>query len=79
MKNFQEIKPPSDLNWQSWVERWDRMQEGYLVKRTERFETIVRLIRETQNFVSTPLDLGCGPVILIFQLVIQRRRVTISV
>jgi SAM-dependent methyltransferase len=36
------------------------MQERYLVKRTERFETIVRLLRETQRSVATVLDLGCG-------------------
>jgi SAM-dependent methyltransferase len=36
------------------------MQERYLVKRSERFETIVRLIGETQDSVGTVLDLGCG-------------------
>ena len=36
------------------------MQERYLVGRTERFMTIVRLIRETQHSVRTTLDLGCG-------------------
>lgn len=36
------------------------MQERYLVERAERFETIVRLIRETQHSLEAVLDLGCG-------------------
>jgi SAM-dependent methyltransferase len=60
MKNFQEIKPPKDLDWQYWVKRWDQMQEHYLVKRSERLKTIVNLIKETQHSVNAVLDLGCG-------------------
>jgi SAM-dependent methyltransferase len=60
MTKLEDIRPPPDLDWPYWVESWDRMQERYLVKRTERFETIVRLIRETQHSVEFVLDLGCG-------------------
>jgi SAM-dependent methyltransferase len=60
MKDLKYIKPPGDLDWRLWVDRWDRMQARYLVKRAERFETIIRLIRETQYSISTILDLGCG-------------------
>jgi len=56
----QEMQPPDALDWQSWVTRWDRMQERYLVKRSERFKTIVGLIRDTQPSVRSVLDLGCG-------------------
>ena len=60
MTKLEDIKPPDGLDWQHWVDAWDRMQERYLVKRTERFEIVVRLIRETQHSVEAVLDLGCG-------------------
>jgi len=60
MTKLEEIGPPPDLDWQQWVDSWDRMQERYLVERSQRFETIVRLIRETQHSVEAVLDLGCG-------------------
>lgn len=62
------MKPPENIDWQHWVDRWDRMQERYLVKRSERFVTIIRLIRETQQPVSSVLDLGCGTGSLILSV-----------
>ncbi len=55
-----DINKPPSLDWQSWVDRWDRMQERYLVNRPERFEVISRLIRRTQQTVTKVVDLGCG-------------------
>lgn len=60
MKELNNIHPPAKLDCLLWVDRWDRMQERYFVKRTERIETIIRLIRETQPSVESILDLGCG-------------------
>jgi methylase of polypeptide subunit release factors len=60
MTKLADIKPPVDLDWEYWVDSWDRMQERYLVERRERFETVVHLIRETQHSVRNVLDLGCG-------------------
>jgi SAM-dependent methyltransferase len=60
MTKLDDIKAPPDLDWQHWVDAWDRMQERYLVQRVERFESIVRLIGETQPSVAAVLDLGCG-------------------
>jgi SAM-dependent methyltransferase len=60
MTDRHDIRPPDDLDWQSWVDRWDRMQERYLVKRGERFEVIARLIGKTQDRVAKVVDLGCG-------------------
>lgn len=37
------------------------MQDHYLPRREERFDEIVRIIRETQSDVARILDLGCGP------------------
>ena len=60
MRNLTDIKPPDGLDWEYWVDAWDRMQERYLVKRAERGETIVGLLGETQPSAGTVLDLGCG-------------------
>lgn len=60
MSGLKDIAPPAGLDWQSWVDRWDRMQERYLVQRAERFEVIARLIRATQQTVAKVVDLGCG-------------------
>jgi SAM-dependent methyltransferase len=54
------IHPPQNLDWPTWVARWDRMQARYLVKREERFDTIARLIEATQGTSPRVLDLGCG-------------------
>jgi SAM-dependent methyltransferase len=56
-----QIEPLEGFDWQHWVGRWDRMQEGYLVRRGERFATVIRLVRDTQGPAPRVLDLGCGP------------------
>jgi ubiquinone/menaquinone biosynthesis C-methylase UbiE len=55
-----EIQFPGDIDWRSWIERWDKMQDRYLLRRKERFELIARLIAYTQQTVSRILDIGCG-------------------
>jgi len=60
VKPSAQFELPEGLDWGYWVERWDRMQERYLVRRDERMELIVRLVRDTQPFVRHVLDLGCG-------------------
>ncbi|MFB3895629.1 MAG: trans-aconitate 2-methyltransferase [bacterium] len=56
-----QISLPPDFNWQLWVDRWDRMQDRYLVHRKERFEVMANLIQATQSKPCRILDLGCGP------------------
>ncbi len=60
MGKVEGIKFPADINWRSWIERWDRMQDKYIPRREERFELMVRLITDTQETVSHVLDIGCG-------------------
>ena len=55
------VELPPGFDWQHWVDRWERMQNRYVVRRAERFELMVRLIRESQPSVRLVLDLGCGP------------------
>jgi SAM-dependent methyltransferase len=57
----QEFDPPPEVDWREWVDRWERMQEGYLVRRSERFATIVRLLRGALVDDCRLVDLGCGP------------------
>ena len=59
------IEPLPGFDAQHWIERWDRMQERYLVRRAERFATMVYLVKESSDGRGTPvtrvLNLGCGP------------------
>ncbi|MGH8878915.1 MAG: class I SAM-dependent methyltransferase [Stackebrandtia sp.] len=46
----------------SWLERWDRQQEGYLPTREERFNTIIDAVAAaTDRPDPLVIDLGCGP------------------
>ena len=54
------LELPSNTNWQHWVERWDRMQERYIVRRAERIQLLVGLVGATVGPVKRVLDLGCG-------------------
>jgi SAM-dependent methyltransferase len=54
------LEPPEHLDWQKWVERWDRMQERYVSQRDERFEIVLHAVAETQPSIASILDLGCG-------------------
>jgi trans-aconitate methyltransferase len=60
MGTAKPLQLPSDIQWQHWVERWDRMQERYLVRRVERIKLLVSLVRESVSPVKRVLDLGCG-------------------
>ncbi|MBN2581983.1 MAG: class I SAM-dependent methyltransferase [Planctomycetes bacterium] len=51
---------PEVLDWQQWADRFDRMQDRYLVARDERFETVVRMIHALWPQPERVLDLGCG-------------------
>ena len=61
MTEWQNIQPPPGFDYQHWVTRWDQMQERYLVRRRERFDTVLRLVRDTQGSDPLIVDLGCGP------------------
>ncbi len=63
------IRIPPELDWQQWVNRWERMQERYLVGRAERFAVMIRMIRDTLPSITRVLDLGCGPGSLTRELV----------
>jgi ubiquinone/menaquinone biosynthesis C-methylase UbiE len=60
MSNYQNIIMPDAFDCKVWVDRWDLMQNRYLVKRQERFEIINNIIRATNENLKTIVDLGCG-------------------
>ncbi|MBN1257261.1 MAG: methyltransferase domain-containing protein [Planctomycetes bacterium] len=55
-----EINLPKDFDWQHWCERFDQMQEGYIIHHQEIFEIISQLVKTTQGESPRILDLGCG-------------------
>jgi trans-aconitate methyltransferase len=55
-----DIEFPSDMDWRRWIKRWDRMQDRYIVSRTDRFDLMVQIVGETQQQLTLVLDLGCG-------------------
>ena len=57
----QSEQPPVDIDWRSWLARWDAQQSGYLPDREDRFAAMVTVLAELlpPNFVA--LDLCSGP------------------
>jgi len=51
---------PSTLDWFAWLDRWDRMQERYLVARSERFRLIADVVAACVGDGCRIVDLGCG-------------------
>jgi cyclopropane fatty-acyl-phospholipid synthase-like methyltransferase len=60
MSMEKEIKIYNRLKPKLWIERWDKMQERYIARRSERFDVMVQLVSNTQSKVRYILDLGCG-------------------
>lgn len=49
------------VDWQEWMQRWDRQQSGYLPDREQRFRAMLDVLGTLvpERFVA--LDLACGP------------------
>jgi SAM-dependent methyltransferase len=52
---------PSQIDWQSWLRRWDTQQAGYIPDREQRFTVMFDALAVLlpESFVA--LDLACGP------------------
>lgn len=62
MKLTPQVELPKDFDWREWVQRWERMQERYLVRRRERFDVMVRLVGDAlEDGARRIVDLACGP------------------
>ena len=53
-----DIKLLSDIDWQGWIERWDRMQDHYILFRKDRFELMVRLIADAIKACQQALEIN---------------------
>jgi SAM-dependent methyltransferase len=55
------------IDWQTWFERWEAMQNCYIPQRRHRFGLLVTLPDLSPEDELSILDLGCGPGSLAFQ------------
>lgn len=53
------VTAPEGFDFPQWIDRWDRMQRRYLVKREERFAAVADLVRAANAAPTVILDLGC--------------------
>lgn len=51
----------SNINWQSWLQRWDAQQTGYLPHREARFKAMLDVLEVLMPAEFVALDLACGP------------------
>lgn len=55
------ISVPGTVDWQGWLARWDRQQEGYLPEREQRFTAMLDVLAALLPGAFTAVDLACGP------------------
>lgn len=48
-------------HWQTWMERWDKQQNGYLPDREERFRVMFDVLEAVVAPDFVAIDLACGP------------------
>jgi len=60
MTDGSELAATTDPRLQLWLDRWDLMQQRYVVSLPERMSIMIGLIRDTQPAMATIVDLGCG-------------------
>lgn len=62
----------------TWLDRWDRQQEGYMPTREERFTVIVdAVVAQTDRPDPLVIDLGCGPGSLAVRLLERMPKATV--
>ncbi|MGH7623115.1 MAG: class I SAM-dependent methyltransferase [Gemmatimonadaceae bacterium] len=49
------------VDWNSWLERWDAQQSGYVPEREERFRVMLDVLEALLPDEFVALDLACGP------------------
>ena len=59
---------PTDakLDWLTWFERWEKMQDCYVPQRRRRFDLVFQFPKLASEDEVHVLDLGCGPGSLAF-------------
>jgi trans-aconitate methyltransferase len=54
-------EPSAQVDWQSWLQRWDVQQTGYLPDREARFNAMLDVLEALLPETFVALDLACGP------------------
>ncbi len=49
------------MDWNGWMDRWDKQQEGYIGNREERFDVLIDAVAHATGDEPRVLDLCCGP------------------
>lgn len=52
---------PHDIDWASWLRRWDAQQAGYVPERETRFTAMFDVLAALLPDSFTAMDLACGP------------------
>ncbi len=65
-KSYSQVKPESNnpqpqVDWHSWLQRWDAQQTGYLPHREARFQAMLDVLEVLMPAEFVALDLACGP------------------
>ncbi len=55
------LDPKSNIDWHSWLRRWDAQQTGYLPHREVRFKAMLDVLEVLMPAEFVALDLACGP------------------
>jgi SAM-dependent methyltransferase len=50
-----------DIDWSSWLRRWDAQQSAYLPDREERFDAMLDVLAALLPETFVAIDLACGP------------------
>jgi hypothetical protein len=54
--HFDRTRVPASFDYQTWIDRWNRMQERCLVKRAERLEDPLDVPRVARRHLVTDRD-----------------------
>ncbi|MFT4039567.1 MAG: class I SAM-dependent methyltransferase [Thermomicrobiales bacterium] len=58
---MQTLPPPAEIDWPSWLRRYDTQQTAYLPDREERFTAMLDVLGALLPEEFVALDLACGP------------------
>lgn len=56
-----KLQESVNIDWKSWLRRWDAQQAGYLPDREERFQVMLDVLESLLPDSFVALDLCCGP------------------
>ena len=61
LPQFRDQAAPAEVDWQTWLGRWDRQQSAYIPFREQRFTAMLDFLESVAGDEFTAIDLMCGP------------------